>query len=138
NDSFSVSLAEVSVVRAASEKVPVGFTATLTLGKTPDLVHYTEPGSANTYKYLQQLYATYIMKGKTPITLDFGKFVTWNGAEVIESTSNDQYSRGLLFTYAIPFYHAGLRLTAPINSQITGALYLVNGWNNVEDDNGGK
>jgi hypothetical protein len=138
NNSFSLSLGEMNIVRAPSESLPVGFTATLTFGKTADIVHGTEPGGAETYKHIQQLYATYTTTGKTPITIDLGKWVTMHGMEVIESSANDQYSRSFLFTYAIPFYHTGLRLTAPLNDKISAGLYLVNGWNNVEDDNGGK
>jgi len=144
NDAFSLSLAEVVINRAVSPESPLGFTATLTLGKTPDIVHFTEPGGTpnaaklsndTIYKYTQQLFGTYLA-GKT--TIDFGKFVTYMGYEVIESASNDHYSRGLLFTYAIPFYHMGLRITHPLTPTLTGQIHLVNGWNNVEDDNGGK
>jgi hypothetical protein len=138
NDAFSLSLAELVINRAPDDKIPVGFTTTLTFGKTADIVHLTEPGGTNTYKYVQQLYGTYVTGGPRPVTIDFGKFVTMMGYEVIESSSNDHYSRGLLFTLAIPFYHMGLRLTYPLSSTLTGQLHLVNGWNNVEDDNGGK
>ena len=39
--------------------------------------------------------------------MDFGKFVTSAGAEVIESKDNWNYSRSLLFAYAIPYWHFG-------------------------------
>lgn len=137
SDSFSLSLLELNVVRTASKAFPIALTATFTLGKTADLVHATEPGT-NNIKYLQQLYGSYTTEGKLPVTIDVGKFVTWTGYEVIESTGNDNYSRGLLFNYAIPFYHMGVRATAPLTKKVTAGLYLVNGWNNAEDDNGGK
>ena len=135
SDSFSLSLLELNINRAVTKASPLGFTATVTLGKTADIVNATEPGGVNTYKYLQQLYATYLF-GKT--TVDFGKFVTMMGYEVIESSSNDNYSRGLLFTYAIPFYHMGLHITQPVSSTLTAQFHIVNGWNDVEDENGGK
>ncbi len=138
NDAFSFSLAEVNISRAPGGKSPVGFTATFTIGKTADIVHFTEPGGAETYKHLQQIYGTYVTSGERPITIDFGKFVTWFGYEVIESSLNDLHSRGLLFLYAIPFYHAGIRATMPLGAKTTLGVYVVNGWNNVEDDNGGK
>jgi len=138
NDQFAFSLLEVNVTRTPSKKLPVGFTVTGTIGKTADLVHFTEPGGPNTYKYLQQVYATYVTEGKVPVTFDFGKWVTLHGYEVIESSSNDNYSRGLLFTYAIPFYHMGIRASAPVTKQLTLGAQLVNGWNDVEDENGGK
>ena len=61
---------------------------------------------------------------------DFGKFVTPFGNEVIESKDNWNYSRSLLFSLAIPYYHQGLRATYSPNDQVTLAGYLVNGWNN--------
>jgi hypothetical protein len=147
NDSFSLSLVEVNLTQAATAKSPIGFTATFTLGKTADLVHFTEPGGTpnpgklsndTIYKYTQQLFGTYVTPGSQPFTMDFGKFVTLMGFELIESSTNDNYSRGLLFTYAIPFYHTGLRITRPLSSTLAAQLHLVNGWNNVEDDNSGK
>ena len=44
---------------------------------------------------------------------DVGKFVTPIGAEVIESQDNWNYTRSILFGYAIPFYHVGVRATCP-------------------------
>ncbi len=70
--------------------------------------------------------------------LDFGKFVTWSGQEVIETKDNWNYSRGLLFAWAIPYYHTGLRATYARNDQVSLTGFLVNGWNNAEDNNTGK
>ncbi len=138
NDSFSLSLAELNVHRNPTKKLPLGFTATLTWGKTADIVNATEPGGVNTYKPFQQLYITYTTGGAHPWTIDFGKFVTMMGYEVIESSSNDNYTRSFLFTYAIPFYHMGFRITHSFTPTLTGQFDLVNGWNNVEDDNSQK
>src|SRR5205823_1138365 len=71
------------------------------------------------------------------LQLDFGKFVTSAGAEVIESHSNWNYSRSLLFAWAIPYYHFGLRATET-KGHFAGGFQVVNGWNNVEDNNSGK
>jgi hypothetical protein len=64
--------------------------------------------------------------------------VTPIGAEVIETKDNWNYSRGLLFTWAIPFYHFGLRTNYALNDKVTLGAYLVNGWNNVKDTNTAK
>jgi hypothetical protein len=139
NDQFGFAVLQVNVNRAPSEKLPVGFTISGTVGKNADLVHFSEPGGPNTYKYLQQAYATYVAGGgKHPVTIDFGKWATLHGYEVIESANNDNYSRGLLFTYAIPLYHMGVRASVPLTPKLSAGIQLVNGWNNVEDDNGGK
>jgi len=137
NNSFSLAVAEINVVRAPSKNLPVGFTLTGIIGKTADLFHATEPGTTNT-KYLQQIFATYLTQGKYPLTIDIGKFTSWIGYEVPESTSNDNYSRSVLYNLAEPFYHAGIRVTTPLTPKITAGVYIVNGWNNLEDDNGAK
>ena len=49
------------------------------------------------------------------LQVDAGKFVTHMGFEVIESKDNWNYSRGLLFQFAIPYFHTGVRVTGPIN-----------------------
>ena len=72
------------------------------------------------------------------LTIDFGKFVTPAGAEVIENKDNFNYSRGLLFALAIPYYHAGFRVGYAVNDKVSVTGYLVNGWNNVIENNGDK
>jgi hypothetical protein len=72
------------------------------------------------------------------IQIDAGKFVTSAGAEVIETNANWNYSRSLLFAWAIPYYHLGLRATIPVTKTFSTGVQLVNGWNNVKDNNSGK
>ena len=71
-------------------------------------------------------------------SVDVGKWVTPFGAEVIETPSNWNYSRSLLFTLAIPYYHFGIRATHSLSSKASVSLHVANGWNNVIDNNGGK
>ena len=52
------------------------------------------------------------------LTLDFGKFTTTAGAEVIEANKNWLYSRSLLFN-AIPLLHTGVRANLKINDMVT-------------------
>ena len=60
------------------------------------------------------------------------------GEEVIESKDNWNYSRGILFTYAIPFYHFGLRAKYAFNDKFALNADLINGWNNIVENNTGK
>ena len=62
------------------------------------------------------------------LTIDFGKFVTTAGAEVIEANKNWLYSRSLLF-FAIPLVHTGLRLGYKVNDMVSLQASVVNGWN---------
>jgi hypothetical protein len=133
HNEFALNLLEVVVQRAPA---PVGFRIDLDFGKATDWVHAAEPGGAETYKHFQQAYLTvplrFLGKGDT---LDFGKFVTHHGAEVIETKDNWNYTRSLLFAWAIPYYHAGLRYRHPFTDTTALTLFLYNGWNNVEDNN---
>ncbi|MEA2624730.1 MAG: hypothetical protein QOD06_775 [Candidatus Binatota bacterium] len=67
-----------------------------------------------------------------------GKFVTLLGSEVIEAPLNPNFTRSFLFGFAIPFTHTGLLFTAPITDQVTVNAGVVNGWDNVVDNNDGK
>jgi len=134
DDQIALNLAEV-VVQAAPE--PVGFRLDLGFGKTTDWVPASEPGGQDTYRHIQQAYITARTRwGGADGTLDIGKFVTSAGAEVIETGDNWNYTRGLLFSWAIPYYHAGLRYTHPLPKSGAVGLQLLNGWNDVEDNNG--
>jgi len=59
-----------------------------------------------------------------------GKFVTFLGYEVIESPANLNFSRGLLFTNAIPLTHTGIYADYKFNDTVEVKLGIVDGWNN--------
>jgi hypothetical protein len=84
---------------------------------------------------VQQAYGTIALPGN--LTLDFGKFVTTAGAEVIEANKNWLYSRSLLF-FSIPLLHTGARANLKVSDQLTLQASLVNGWNNDPDNNAYK
>jgi len=84
---------------------------------------------------IYQAFISYIAPIGNGLTIDLGRFAASAGYESIESPANDQFSRGLLFTFLQPWTTTGLRLTYAINDQweITGGL--TQGWNVVEDNN---
>jgi hypothetical protein len=73
------------------------------------------------------------------LRLDAGKFVTHLGYEVIGGYDgyNDNFSRGFIFGYGIPFTHTGLKLSYPFTSRITGVALITNGCDAVTRLNGG-
>jgi Putative beta-barrel porin-2, OmpL-like. bbp2 len=73
-----------------------------------------------------------------PLTLIVGKFSTLAGAEVIESPSNLDFSRSILFGYAIPFTHTGARLTWTVSPQFTLIGGVNNGWDNTKGNGTGN
>ncbi len=131
---FSIGLAKVTFQKSAE---PVGFRIDLAYGQTMDIVHTmaSPTGSDETYKNIEQAYLTTVIPLGKGLTVNAGKMVTHMGAEVIESNANLNYSRSLLFQYAIPYYHTGICASYPFADNLTVTGYLYNGWNSVIDNN---
>lgn len=129
---FTFSLAEIVFQKKAQ---PVGFRIDMDFGATNDIV---QTGIIGTLANVQQAYATAIVPIGNGLTVDVGKFVTFMGYEIIESKDNWNYSRSLLFSWAIPYFHIGARASYPVSPALTLMAHVVNGWNNVVDNNGSK
>ncbi len=105
---------------------------TQTFGSLPAVGPAT--GTGNSF-LIEQAFGEISLPGN--LTLDFGKFTTTAGAEVIEANKNWLYSRSLLFN-AIPLLHTGVRANLKINDMVTVQGSVVNGWNNDPDFNAWK
>ncbi len=134
---------ELSVARAVSKAGAFGFRVDLEAGRgvprvaaASGLFRDANTGHAKDVD-LKQAYVSYGLRGGW--RADAGKFVTPLGLEVIEGWDgyNDNASRSFLFGYAIPFTHTGVRLNYG-GSRASGIVMLVNGWDNVKDNNLGK
>jgi hypothetical protein len=82
-----------------------------------------------------QAYGSIALLGK--LTLDFGKFYTTAGAEVLPANKNWLYSRSILFNN-IPVLHTGARANLKVNDMVSLQASLVNGWNDDPDFNAHK
>jgi hypothetical protein len=131
---FSLNMAKLTMEHTAD---PVGFKFELAGGRAMEIFHATEPAGVEVYKNILQAYVSLKPTTWHGVQFDLGKFVTSAGAEVTETHLNWNYSRSLLFANG-PYYHFGLRTTAPIGKNFTAGFQLVNGWNNVEDNNSAK
>lgn len=116
---------------------PLGFRLDLGFGRTTYFVHGAETAGSS-LRYIQQAYLGVRPFPGRSVRFDFGKFVTSAGAEVIEAGQNWNYSRSLLFCWAVPFYHFGLRTTMELSPTYSAGVQLVQGWNNVRDPNSAK
>jgi hypothetical protein len=125
HNQFVVSTAEVSVTKAAS---PVGFRVDLDFGPTNDI---TQSNAAGSIANAGQAYVTYVAPLGRGITIDAGKFVTHMGIEVIKAKDDYNYSRSLLFSLSIPYYHLGVRASYPVSDAFTLNTYLLNCYNGV-------
>src|SRR5881296_2763065 len=126
HNQFSLNYAEIAVEQKPTAALPVGFRADVGFGDAATWVHATEPAGADVFRYLQQ---AYVSASHKKVQVDFGKFVTWSGAEVIETKDNWNYSRSILFSWAIPYYHFGVRTTWTATDKVALAGFVVNGWN---------
>jgi len=138
-----LSMAQLWMSKAPTSDSRIGFTVKLTAGHAADMIHAAEPSTLAAFDKtgnaaLQQVYVSYLAPVGTGLQVDVGKFVTQHGAEVIEAKDNWNYSRSLLFALAIPYYHAGLRATYTVNDKVSFMGTVVNGWNNLEDNNNSK
>lgn len=77
----------------------------------------------------------FVQYARGPVILTAGKYVTLAGAEVINSTLDVNYSRSILFGYAIPFAHTGLRATWAASDALSFAVGVNNGWDQLKDAN---
>jgi hypothetical protein len=138
HNQFALSMAEVWLASAPTADRRVGFNVKLTFGPASSLINAFEPGTTQNLQNLEQAYVSYLAPAGKGLQVDVGKFVTPLGAEVIEAKDNWNYSRSLLFALAIPYYHMGARVSYSPNDRVSLAGYVVNGWNDVVENNSGK
>jgi hypothetical protein len=131
-DQFNLAAADLTINRNPD---PIGAHVDLIFGRTNDVIHSSSDKSTDSY--IEQAYISATLPKTHRTEVDFGQFVTSAGAEVIPAMSNWNYSRSLLFAWAIPDYHFGLRTSMPVTKTWTAGLQVVNGWNDVVANNGG-
>ncbi|MDQ1474223.1 MAG: hypothetical protein QOJ99_5703 [Bryobacterales bacterium] len=131
---FSLNMVKLSLTRTTE---PVGFTLDVGFGRAWQIFHATDPAGTDVVQYIPQAYVSVKPNNWGGFQFDFGKFYTSAGAELTENNLTWSYGRGYLYTNG-PYYHFGARMTKPLNEHFAVGLQLVNGWNNVEDNNSGK
>jgi hypothetical protein len=84
---------------------------------------------------VQEAYAKYSHSG---FTLTAGKFVTYEGIEVIEGPMNPTLTRGYLFGLAEPYTHIGAKAHYSPDGKVDIGIGIVNGWDQWIDNNDWK
>ena len=136
---FALNLVELVVDKApAPTNSRTGYHIALGFGQAINAINGSDPGGLGFDQYLKEAYFSYLAPVGKGLQIDFGKFVTPAGAEVIETKDNWNYSRGLLFDYAIPFYHFGMRAKYSFNDKYSLTGFVDNGWNDLVAPNTGK
>ncbi len=136
DDSNGFSLAWVGVNgRYGTDEV----SGTLDLRFGPAATALAKGDANNGLSNVKQAFATWRPGGKEgKVTLDFGKFDSIYGAEMAESHSNFNYTRGLVFWLTQPMFHTGLRAAVDVSPNFWVTGLVANGWNNSLDNNLGK
>ncbi len=130
---FALNLLEFGLFRKPTDEGRLGYNVTLAFGNAINIVNGRDPGGLNYAQYLKEGYASYLAPVGRGLQVDVGKFTTPAGPEVIDSYANWNYSRGLLFDYALPFYVFGARVQYAFDEKYRLTGYVVNGWDNLVD-----
>ncbi len=104
----------------------------------PDPLRRAQAGPTTNAFDLTEAYVSYMAPLGKGLRFDFGKMVTYHGAEVIEAIDNPNYSRSFLFNYSIPFTHTGLKMGYTFSDAFNASVHIVNGWDNTDDNNKAK
>ena len=131
-NSFNVNMIGLSLSKLPEQ----GWGGAVVLNAGSDANVTAAAGSGGSDEFdIQQAYVSYASGSAQWL---FGKFATLQGAEVIESKDNWNFSRSLLFFNAIPFTHTGVRVSFPLSDAIGLTVGVNNGWDNLVDDNASK
>src|SRR6202165_934230 len=135
---FGLNMIELVADKSVDNTNRLGYHVALGFGQAMNMVNSASPTELGFDQYLKEGYLEYMAPIGKGLQINVGKFVTPAGAEVIESKDNWNYSRGLLFSWAIPYFHFGASGKYAFNSKFALTGYLVNGWHNSVDNNSGK
>ncbi|MBI5186743.1 MAG: porin [Nitrospinae bacterium] len=140
DNSLKPDVAELVFQKEAADPGNVGFRVDLNYGFSLPAVEHAAGAAQSDDFDLQQVYVSYNAPLGNGLKIDFGKFITHMGLEVIEGYDgwNYNYSRSMLFGWAIPFTHTGLRASYEFNEVFSAMAMVVNGWDNVKDNNDAK
>ena len=119
----------------------VGFRARLNFGTDARVTRARtnfQPGTSNNELDFQELYAEYIAPIGNGLKIQFGKINTLIGYEVINAWENPNFSRTMMFGLSQAFTTTGVRATYTFNPLVTASIGVINGWDNVDDNNKSK
>jgi putative OmpL-like beta-barrel porin-2 len=145
DNTFKLDVFELVAQKPVARPRDAGFRVDLTVGGSIPRVTASaglfrdDSGTAEDID-VHQAFASWIAPVGSGLRLDFGKFITHFGYEVIEGYDawNDNASRSFLFGYAIPFTHMGVHATYTPSPRGAITAMVVNGWDVARDNNSAK
>jgi len=139
---FNSNQASLSYARLTLAHRPerIGFRLDLGLGDTAEIYDQQDPAAAThpelarSLSHVEQAFVTVMVPARPEIQIDVGRFSTPMGLEDNESLSNWNYARSLLYSWAEPALHTGVRLSCQATEDLAFSAFWVNGWNSVVID----
>jgi len=145
-DNFTLHALELAFEKPAPAEGGVGFRTDILAGMDAKVINST--GTEVDEFDIEQAYVEARLPLKAlegnevlgdSLYLRAGKYVTLAGAEVIEAKDNWNTTRSLMFGYAIPFTHTGVRTAYDLwGGKVSLTTGLNNGWDLLEDNNSYK
>jgi len=150
NDSVTLHQASLFLRRLRDDE-DFGFAFALDFGHIAEFASADWDGSGtigdsseeNNSFELREAYLRYRLPIEFPagrMQVKAGKFVTLLGYEVLKTYGNfnQNISHSIAFGFGIPFTHTGLLFSVPVSERVTVDAGVVNGWDNVRDNNNSK
>ena len=132
---LTLNLAQVQWSRAPSDKQPLGFTLSLVAGEGTEVVHAGEPKGGDEFRHIYQ--ASLAWRLQNGVLLEAGIYPSHIGFEGFYSKDNWNYTRSWLGELS-PYYQTGIKASYAFNERWSGQLHVLNGWQLINDNNGGK
>ncbi len=134
---FNVNLAFVDAVLDGDR---VRGRLALQAGTSVQALYMNEPTTGNysgglLSRHLQE--AAVGLRLREGLWLDGGIMLSHTGTESWVSKENPTYTRSLISDYS-PYYESGIKLTWDVRDDFTALLAVVNGWQNVSENNADK
>ncbi len=138
-------MAQLVVQRAIEKPKEFGFRLNMIAGSgVPEITaaygmfRNMQTGVAHHFD-IPELYGSYIAPLGKGLRFDIGKMASHLGSEVTGGYDgyNDEFTRGFIFGFGVPFSYLGAKITYPFTSKITGMVVVVNGWDEVQRYNHG-
>jgi hypothetical protein len=99
------------------------------------VVHGGEPGGPDKFRHVYQASVAYRLKNG--LVLEGGVYPSHIGMEGFYSKDNWNYTRSIMGESS-PYYQAGIKASYAFNERWSGRVDLLNGWQVINDNNGGK
>jgi Putative beta-barrel porin-2, OmpL-like. bbp2 len=136
HDEASINLAQLDVALQAN---PVGFHLAVGFGTATEVVHAVEPAGPlvgpAVWEHVVQ--ASVIYKATSKLVFEGGVYPSHIGFEGLATKDNWNYTRSWMGELS-PYYQAGLKTTYAFDDAWSAQIHLLNGWQNIGDNNDGK